>query len=74
MNEVHDHHRNLTYQQTIDRDKKRFDMADKDKSKELDKDEFADFLHPRESHSNQTSHGAGSMFVHYDRMVCVYVL
>jgi len=39
----------MTYQQTIDRDHRRFSLADKDKSGQLDKEEFADFLHPRES-------------------------
>ncbi len=47
LDEVHDHHRNLTYQQAIDRDRRRFDMADLNKDQLLDKEEFADFLHPR---------------------------
>ena len=46
-NQIHDKHRNLTYNDIINRYDRRFKMADQDGNKLLDKDEFADFLHPR---------------------------
>ena len=48
-NEIHDHHRNLTYAQAIAREQKRFDLADKDSNGLLSREEFADFLHPQEA-------------------------
>lgn len=48
MNEIHDHHRNLTFSQVLTRDQNRFNLADKNGDKSLSKEEFADFLHPRE--------------------------
>ena len=45
---VHDHIRNLTFNQIIERFNRRFKRADKDGNDLLDRDEFADFLHPRE--------------------------
>ena len=32
-----------------ERDRRRFDLADADKSGKLDKDEFTNFLHPEEA-------------------------
>ena len=49
LNEIHDHHRNLTYNQAIERDRQRFDLADRDGDKALSREEFADFLHPQEA-------------------------
>ena len=49
LDEIHDHHRNLTYNQAIDRDNKRFNLADENGDKVLDREEFANFLHPQEA-------------------------
>lgn len=49
FDEVHDHHRNLTYNQAIDRDQKRFSLADENGDKILSREEFANFLHPQEA-------------------------
>ena len=46
---IYDHHRNLTYGQTIQRDHRRFLLADSDNSKHLSKDEFSHFLYPHEA-------------------------
>ena len=44
--EIFDHHRNLTYKQRIERDERRFKLADENGDGKLDREEFADFLHP----------------------------
>lgn len=44
----YDHHRHQTYRQRIARDSKRFEAADKNSDGKLDRDDFADFLHPGE--------------------------
>lgn len=49
VNEIHDHNRNLTFSQTIERYQKRFFAADQNDNKALDKEEFADFLHPQDA-------------------------
>ena len=49
LNEIHDHHRNLTYNQAIQRDRVRFESADQNGDKVLEREEFADFLHPQEA-------------------------
>lgn len=49
LNEIHDHHRNLTYNQAIDRDQKKFSRADRNADQVLDKEEYCDFLHPHEA-------------------------
>lgn len=46
--QIHDKNRNLTYREVITRYERRYRVADKDGNQLLDKDEFADFLHPRE--------------------------
>ena len=43
---MYDEHRKLTYNQVIDRDKKRFKVADRDGDQKLSREEYADFLHP----------------------------
>ncbi len=42
----YDHHRHQTYRQRIARDAKRFGVADKNGDQKLDREDFADFLHP----------------------------
>ncbi len=49
LNEIHDHHRNLTYAQAIERDHRRFNLADQSGDKLMSKEEYADFLHPHEA-------------------------
>lgn len=49
LKKIHDVKRNITYGETIARYEKRFQAADKDNNKLMDRDEFADFLHPRKS-------------------------
>ena len=49
LEDIHDHHRNLTYNQAMERDHRRFLLADDDNNKHLNKDEFANFLHPHEA-------------------------
>ena len=44
---IHDVRRNKTFNQVIVRYEKRFKAADRDNDKLMNKDEFADFLHPR---------------------------
>ncbi len=44
----YDHHRHQTYRQRIERDSKRFKAADRNGDEKLDRDDFADFLHPGE--------------------------
>lgn len=46
LTEVFDQHRNITYGQRIAKDERRFKLADKDSSGKLNREEFADFLHP----------------------------
>ena len=43
---MYDEHRKLTYNQVIDRDEKRFKAADRDGDQKLNREEYADFLHP----------------------------
>lgn len=47
--DVYDHHRQLTYKQVMDRDRRRFTLADEDGNKALGMQEFANFLHPEEA-------------------------
>lgn len=49
LEEMYDHHRNMTYRQRIQKDERRFKVADQDGDGKMDKEEFADFLHPEES-------------------------
>lgn len=49
LNDMYDHHRNLTYNQAIERDHRRFNLADRNGDKVMNKEEFADFLHPHEA-------------------------
>ena len=46
MEHIFDKTRQLTYSQAIARYEKRFKMADRDGDGKLNKDEYADFLHP----------------------------
>jgi len=46
VNEVYDHHRQTTVQEEIDRDRKKFELADRNRDQVLDREEFADFLNP----------------------------
>lgn len=48
LSQVHDKNKNLTFNDIIKRYERRFKKADQDGNNLLDKDEFADFLHPRE--------------------------
>lgn len=48
-NAVYDSHRGLNYQQILERDQRRFRVADKDGDGHLNKEEFANFLHPEEA-------------------------
>ena len=48
MDDIYDSHRQLTYKQMMDRDKRRFMTADTNVNGFLSKEEFADFLHPGE--------------------------
>ena len=43
---MYDEHRKLMYNQVIDRDEKRFKAADRDGDQKLNREEYADFLHP----------------------------
>ncbi len=47
--EMYDHHRRLTVKQAIEREENRFKVADQDGNGKLNKDEFANFLHPGNS-------------------------
>lgn len=49
LNDIYDHHRNLTYNQASERDHKRFLLADQNRDNFMSKEEFADFLHPHEA-------------------------
>ncbi len=44
---IHDVRHNKTYEEVIVRYERRFKAADRDNNKLMDRDEFADFLHPR---------------------------
>ena len=46
MNRIYDQHYQTTVQQEIDRDMKKFKLADRNKDQVLDRDEYVDFLHP----------------------------
>lgn len=48
LNDIHDHHRGLTFNQQLERNRKRFVLADRDGDKFITKEEFADFLHPHD--------------------------
>ena len=48
MNEIYDTHRRLSYQDMINRDERRFKVADYDRNEKMTKDEFGDFLHPED--------------------------
>ncbi len=50
----YDHHRHQTYRQRIARDAKRFGVADKNGDQKLDREDFADFLHPGNSISRDS--------------------
>ena len=43
---MYDEHRQLTYNQVIERDERRFKAADRDGDERLNREEYADFLHP----------------------------
>ena len=43
---MYDEHRQLMYNQVIARDEKRFRGANKDGDQKLNREEYADFLHP----------------------------
>ena len=45
---IYDKRRGLTFQQAVDRYDRRFKAADKNGDKKLDREEFADMLHPGE--------------------------
>lgn len=47
--EMYDSHRQLTYNQMMERDERRFKQADLDNDGNLNREEFADFLHPEEA-------------------------
>jgi hypothetical protein len=49
LDTLYDTRRKMTYQDMIDRDKKRFDAADEDGDGKLTRDEYAIFLHPEDS-------------------------
>ena len=44
--EVYDHHRQLSYKDVLARDERRFKAADTDSDGQLNREEFATFLHP----------------------------
>lgn len=46
MNMMFDHHRNITYRQRIAKDERRFKLADENGDGKMNREEFADFLHP----------------------------
>lgn len=48
MNEIYDTHRRLSYQDMINRDERRFRVADHNRDGKATKDEFGDFLHPED--------------------------
>jgi len=48
LNEIYDTHRRLSYQDMINRDERRFRVADYDRNGKMTKDEFGDFLHPED--------------------------
>ena len=48
LNEIYDTHRRLSYQDMINRDERRFKVADHDRNGKMTKDEFGDFLHPED--------------------------
>ena len=55
---LYDEHRGLTYNQVIERDAKRFIAADANGDEKLDKNEYADFLHPGNHTHWEEHHGA----------------
>ena len=54
---MYDEHRQLTYNQVIERDEKRFRAADRDRDGKLSREEYADFLHPGKRGG---AHGGGA--------------
>lgn len=48
LNEIYDTHRKLSYQDMINRDERRFRVADHDRDGKMTKDEFGDFIHPED--------------------------
>ncbi len=46
MDEIYDQHRNMTYKNKISKDERRFKTADEDGDGKMNREEFADFLHP----------------------------
>ena len=48
LNEVYDTHRQLSYQDMINRDERRFRVADHNRDGKMTKDEFGDFIHPED--------------------------
>jgi Ca2+-binding EF-hand superfamily protein len=45
---IYDHRRGLTFNQAIERDRKRFFLADRNGDKIMTKEEYGDFLHPHD--------------------------
>ena len=43
---MYDEHRQLTYNQVIGRDERRFKAADRDGDDKLNREEYGDFIHP----------------------------
>lgn len=48
MVEIFDTHRQLTFEDMIKRDERRFKVADLNKDAKLTKDEYGDFIHPED--------------------------
>lgn len=46
LEEIYDDRRNTTYKERFERDGKKFKVADENSDGRLDKEEFANFLHP----------------------------
>lgn len=46
---IYDTHRQQSYRQRMERDNRRFKVADRNGDKKLDREEFASFLHPEET-------------------------
>ena len=68
---MYDEHRGLTYNQVIARDAKRFDTADRNGDKKLDRTEYADFLHPGNHTHREERHSADCN--HRDVMLYAWV-
>ena len=48
MKEIFDAHRQLSFEDVIQRDDRRFKVADHNKDRKLTKDEYGDFVHPED--------------------------